>query len=63
MSNPNRCVTCDHKQNPDHGHCYMFRLAPTEPCAHHTYPVEANRAARMNLIRQLHATQAERKEK
>ena len=55
MSNPNRCETCDHKRHPDGGHCYMFRLAPTEPCAHHTYPVEAIRASRMNLLLRLRA--------
>ena len=34
--NPNNCATCKHKQNPDSGHCYMFRFEPAEMCAHHT---------------------------
>lgn len=36
VTNPNNCETCDHKQNPDGGHCYMFREAPTEVCMQHT---------------------------
>lgn len=36
MTNPNNCETCDHKKNPDGGHCYMFRDAPTEVCYVHT---------------------------
>jgi hypothetical protein len=35
-TNPNNCLTCDHHQNPDGGHCYMFRDAPTEVCMQHT---------------------------
>lgn len=35
MSNPNNCAACEHKRYPDGGHCYMFRDAPTEPCAKH----------------------------
>lgn len=34
--NPNNCETCRHKQNPDGGHCYMFRDAPNERCMQHT---------------------------
>lgn len=34
--NPNNCETCEHKQNADGGHCYMFRDAPTEVCMQHT---------------------------
>jgi hypothetical protein len=34
--NPNNCETCDHKKNPDGGHCYMFRETPTEVCMQHT---------------------------
>lgn len=34
--NPNNCDTCDHKRDPDGGHCYMFREAPTEVCMQHT---------------------------
>lgn len=36
QSNPNNCATCDHKQNPDGGHCYMFRSAPNDACGQHT---------------------------
>jgi hypothetical protein len=35
-TNPNNCTTCDHKQNPDGGWCYMFRDEATEVCLHHT---------------------------
>lgn len=48
MSNPNNCKHCDHKQHPDDGWCYMFRLEPTGPCAHHTMRTEAARAMRLN---------------
>ncbi|MDR6421302.1 hypothetical protein J2801_003590 [Paraburkholderia phenoliruptrix] len=34
--NPNNCATCNHKQNPDGGHCYMFRDEPTDVCMQHT---------------------------
>ena len=37
MENPNNCETCDHKKNPDGGHCYMFKDAPSEICMQHTY--------------------------
>ncbi len=47
--NPNNCATCDHKRHPDGGHCYMFRWTPTEPCAHHTFRVEALRAMRLRF--------------
>jgi hypothetical protein len=31
---PLNCKQCDHKKNPDGGHCYMFRTQPTaEYCA------------------------------
>ncbi len=36
VPNPNNCDTCGHKKNPDGGHCYMFRGAPTEVCMQHT---------------------------
>lgn len=36
MSNPNNCATCDYKQIPDGGHCYMFRDEPTDVCMQHT---------------------------
>jgi hypothetical protein len=34
--NPNNCATCDHKLNPDGGHCYMFRDEPSDVCMQHT---------------------------
>lgn len=34
--NPNNCTTCNHKQNPDGGHCYMFRDEPDDVCMQHT---------------------------
>ena len=34
--NPNNCQYCDHSKNPQGGHCYMFREAPTEICRKHT---------------------------
>jgi hypothetical protein len=34
--NPNHCTTCDHKKNPEGGHCYMFRHAPEITCGAHT---------------------------
>lgn len=30
------CSTCDHKQYPDGGHCYMFKTEPVETCQMHT---------------------------
>ena len=35
----NQCEACAHKQNPDGGHCYMFRSEPDEPCCQHSVPV------------------------
>jgi hypothetical protein len=34
--NPNNCATCDHKQHPDGGWCYMFRNEPDDVCFSHT---------------------------
>lgn len=34
--NPNNCSTCDHKKNPDGGHCYMFQTEPRNVCMQHT---------------------------
>lgn len=45
-SNPNNCASCRHKQNPDGGHCYMFRFEPAEMCAHHTSQIHALQALR-----------------
>ena len=44
MTNPNNCEACKHKDYPDGGWCYMFRLEPTRVCAQHTarkfnYPI------------------------
>lgn len=36
MANPNNCSTCDYKQHPDDGHCYMFRDEPQDVCMQHT---------------------------
>ena len=30
------CETCDHKQNPQGGHCYMFERQPIGWCGLHT---------------------------
>ena len=46
-SNPNNCASCRHKQNPDGGHCYMFRFEPAEMCVHHTSQIHALQALRM----------------
>ena len=51
--NPNNCATCKHKQNPDGGHCYMFRLEPTEPCAQHTSQIHTLQAMRMQFGRRV----------
>lgn len=58
MSNPNNCTTCDHKKHPDGGHCYMFKLAPTSACSHHTFNVEAWRAVRMQFVEHIAARAA-----
>jgi len=36
MPNQNNCGTCEHKQRPDGGHCYMFRDEPSSRCMQHT---------------------------
>jgi len=36
MTNPNNCATCDHSEDPEGGHCYMFKRAPEVACSHHT---------------------------
>jgi hypothetical protein len=51
MSNPNYCEHCGHKQNPDGGWCYMFRMEPTGPCAKHTIGVAAAMAHRLQVAR------------
>lgn len=45
MTNQNNCELCNHKKHHHGGHCYMFRLAPTQPCAHHTVSALAGRAS------------------
>lgn len=34
--NKANCNTCDHKQFPDGGHCYMFKTEPSVTCNAHT---------------------------
>lgn len=51
MSNPNNCNHCGHKQHPDDGWCYMFRLEPTGPCTQHTMQTEAAKGVRMLMAR------------
>ena len=51
--NPNNCATCRHKQNPDGGHCYMFRFEPTEMCAQHTSQIHALQALGMQFGRRV----------
>ena len=47
MKQQEKCKSCGHKNQPDGGHCYMFRLIPTGPCAQHTEPTERAYAMRM----------------
>lgn len=51
MSSPNNCASCKHKQRPDGGHCYMFRVEPQEPCMQHTIRFEGAKAIRMLALR------------
>ena len=51
--NPNNCATCRHKQNPDGGHCYLFRFEPAEMCAHHTSQIHALQALLMQFGRRV----------
>lgn len=44
MSNPNNCHSCDHKNHPDGGHCYMFKKEPKISCSYHTFSVESWKA-------------------
>lgn len=30
--NPNNCATCEHKENPQGGFCYMFKDEPISVC-------------------------------
>lgn len=36
VTNPNNCSTCDHKQYPDGGWCYMFKEPVHGACMSHT---------------------------
>lgn len=51
--NINNCEHCGHKQNPDGGWCYMFRVAPTGPCAQHTIGVAAAMAHRLQFAQRI----------
>lgn len=51
--NPSNCTTCEHKQNPDGGHCYLFRFAPEMKCVYHTNQFERSQAYRMVRARSL----------
>lgn len=50
MSNLSNCSLCKHKQNPDGGWCYMFRVEPQQPCAQHSIPVLSARASRIRAV-------------
>lgn len=41
------CNTCDHKQNPQDGHCYMFRLKPDGVCGLHNMTRRASAKSRL----------------
>lgn len=50
----NNCQHCDHKtNNPDGGHCYMFRVEPKGPCAHHTVRVVSTIAMRLQIAHRI----------
>lgn len=51
--NPNNCTTCEHKQNPDGGHCYMYRTPPSVKCLSHTSQSERSQAYRLAQARSL----------
>ena len=53
MSNPNNCQHCGHKQNPDGGWCYMFRMEPTGPCSKHTIGAAAAMAHRLQVAKRM----------
>lgn len=53
MSSTNACEHCGHKQNPDGGWCYMFRVEPTGPCAQHTIMAAASMAHRQQVAKQM----------
>lgn len=38
--NQSRCETCQHKQNPQGGWCYMFEVEPVKVCVQHTDPAQ-----------------------
>ena len=53
MKNPNACQHCGHKQNPDGGWCYMFRMEPTGPCSKHTIAAAAAMAHRLQAAKRM----------
>lgn len=53
MAQQEKCKSCGHKQHPDGGHCYMFRLMPTESCAQHAEPTERIYAMRMQYTKKV----------
>ena len=56
MSSTNACEHCGHKQNPDGGWCYMFRVEPTWPCVQHTIGVAAAMARRLQVAKKMQAS-------
>jgi hypothetical protein len=36
MPGPNHCNTCEYRQYPAGGHCYLYRRAPESMCRAHT---------------------------
>lgn len=46
------CKQCDHKKNPDGGHCYMFRVMPNGDYCAQFRPGDTVRM-RMNLLKLL----------
>jgi len=62
MTNPNNCESCDHKKHPDHGWCYMFRLSPTGPCAHHTVRTLVVANIRQQVVQRIYRGASEKGE-
>jgi len=46
------CDTCGHKETPQGGWCYMFRVEPTETCMIHTEMLKCSKHERETLIMQ-----------
>jgi len=49
----NHCEMCRHKQHPDGGWCYMFRLEPKGPCAQHSIRALSVSAMRMQTAQRI----------